>query len=77
MDQPPLTEQEIMIMSLLTKGLTHEQIGETLFTSKRSIDNYLRKIYEKFGAQNKSQAIQKFSQSGGLHEHGEQRELPR
>jgi len=66
--QGGLTEQETFIMSLVVEGKPHEQIGELLFTSKRSIDNYLKKIYEKLGAQNRSQAIQKFTQHG-LHEH--------
>ncbi|MEW9698630.1 response regulator transcription factor [Paenibacillus sp. SI8] len=63
-EQETLTEQEIHIMSLIVEGHTHEQIGDSLFFSKRSIDNYLRKIYEKLGVQNKSQAIQKFTQCG-------------
>ncbi|MCD1261688.1 response regulator transcription factor [Paenibacillus athensensis] len=58
--QEMLTKQEMEIMAMLTDGQTQDQIAENLFTSKRSVDNYLRRIYEKLGAKNKSQAIQKF-----------------
>ena len=63
-DPGSLTPQEIHMMSLVVEGHTHEQISEVLFTSKRSVDNYLRKIYDKLGVSNKNQAIQKFTKSG-------------
>jgi len=58
--QELLTKQELEILAMITDGQTQEQIAEQLFTSKRSVDNYLKRIYEKLGVKNKFQAIQKF-----------------
>lgn len=58
-----LTDEEVLIMSMVVKGATYENIAETIHVSKRSIDNYLRKIYDKLGVQNRLQAIEKFVQS--------------
>ncbi|PYI53862.1 response regulator transcription factor [Paenibacillus flagellatus] len=58
-----LTPDELQIMSLLVKGATHEQIAEQIHVSKRSVDNYLKKIYDKFGVSTRIQAIEKFVRS--------------
>lgn len=58
-----LTPDEIQIMYLLVKGATHEQIAEHIHVSKRSVDNYLKKIYEKLGVSARIQAIEKFVRS--------------
>lgn len=50
-------------MSMVVKGYTHEQIAERIFMSKRSVDNYLKKIYDKLGVSSKTRAIEKFVQS--------------
>lgn len=58
-----LTPDEVQIMSMLVKGETHEQIAAQIHISKRSVDNYLKKIYQKLGVQSRIQAIEKFVQS--------------
>lgn len=58
-----LTEEEVEIMALVVNGSTHEQIAEQIHASKRSVDNYLKKIYEKFGVDSKPRAIEKFVKS--------------
>jgi two-component system competent response regulator ComA len=58
-----LTKEEITIMNLIVKGATLDQIAVQIHTSKRSIDNYQRKIYEKFGVKTRVEAIGKFLQS--------------
>lgn len=58
--QGTLTSQEQQIMSMVYEGHTLEQIADTIFASKRTVDNYLRKIYGKLGAKNRAQALQKF-----------------
>jgi len=55
-----LTADEVQMMTMLVKGATHEQIAAEIHVSKRSVDNYLKKIYEKFGVRTKIQAIEKF-----------------
>lgn len=58
-----LTIDEISIMNMIVNGFTHEQVAERIHVSKRSVDNYLKKIYEKFAVKTKVQAIEKFVQS--------------
>jgi two-component system competent response regulator ComA len=61
-----LTEDEVVIMTMIVKGATLEQIADTIHTSKRSVDNYQRKIYDKLGVKTRAQAIEKFIQKRGI-----------
>ncbi|TMV45894.1 response regulator transcription factor [Paenibacillus mesophilus] len=58
-----LSPDEIQILTLLVKGATHEQIADHIHVSKRSVDNYLKKIYDKFDVTSRIQAIEKFVRS--------------
>lgn len=58
-----LTDEECSLMAMIVKGETYERIAEKLFVSKRSVDNYLRRIYDKMGVQSRIQAIERFVQS--------------
>ncbi|MCD9024163.1 response regulator transcription factor [Cohnella silvisoli] len=58
-----LTDEEVRMMSMMVSGATYDQIAETIHVSKRSVDNYLRKIYDKLGVQNRIQAIRRFVQN--------------
>lgn len=55
-----LNEEELLMMNMVVKGATYEQIADHIHTSKRTVDNYLRKIYEKLGAKSKAEALEKF-----------------
>ncbi|WP_068773523.1 response regulator transcription factor [Paenibacillus sp. FJAT-26967] len=61
-DMSSLTDEEINIMNQIVKGATNEQIADEIHMSKRSVDNYVRKIYDKFGVKSRAQAIEKFIQ---------------
>jgi DNA-binding NarL/FixJ family response regulator len=50
-------------MFLLVGGFTHEQIGEEIHLSKRTVDNYLKRIYDKMGIKTRTQAVEQFVQS--------------
>ncbi|MCD1259635.1 response regulator transcription factor [Paenibacillus athensensis] len=63
MEALQLDEEEVQILTLLVGGHTHEKMAETLFMSRRTFENYLRKIYDKLGAKTKTEAIEKFLQS--------------
>jgi len=54
-----LTDEDIAMMKMVIQGATHEAIAEHIHTSRRTVDNHLRKIYEKLGVDSKLQAIQK------------------
>ncbi len=58
-----LNGDEQFIMSLMVQGATYEQIAEQINTSKRTVENYLRKIYEKLGARSKVEALEKYIKS--------------
>lgn len=70
-----LSEEELLIMRMVVKGSTYEQIADTIHVSKRSVDNYLRKIYDKLGVQNRIQAIERFVQSGSYRTEDERGDL--
>ncbi|MDO7907353.1 response regulator transcription factor [Paenibacillus sp. JX-17] len=56
-----LTETEIFIMERIVQGITYDKIAIELAVSRRSIDNYLRKIYAKLGVASRAQAIEKYA----------------
>jgi two-component system, NarL family, competent response regulator ComA len=58
-----LNQDEVIIMSMVVKGATLDQIGERIHISKRSVDNYQRKIYDKLGVETRAEAIEKFIKS--------------
>ncbi|MCZ8519142.1 MULTISPECIES: response regulator transcription factor [Paenibacillus] len=58
----PLTEDEVHLMTMVIAGATNEQIAREIRMSKRSVDNYLRRIYEKFGVRSRAQAVDRFLQ---------------
>ena len=69
-----LSDEEVLIMTMVVRGATYEQIADKIHVSKRSIDNYLRRIYDKLGVQNRIQAIERFVQTSS-YDAGEQEEI--
>lgn len=58
-----LNDEEVMMMGMLVKGATHDQIADHIHMSKRTVDNYLRRIYDKLGAKSRMEAMEKFIKS--------------
>jgi two-component system, NarL family, competent response regulator ComA len=58
-----LNAEEAAIMNMIMKGYTQEQIADQIHMSKRSIDNYQRRIYDKMGVRSRVQAIETFVRS--------------
>ncbi len=58
-----LTSEEISMMNMVVKGATHEHIAEQIHMSKRTVDNYLKKIYDKLGVKSRLEAIERFIKS--------------
>ncbi|MEW4368847.1 response regulator transcription factor [Paenibacillus kandeliae] len=56
-----LSPLEHNIMTQITQGFTYDKIAETIRVSRRSVDNYLRKIYDKLGVGSRAQAIEKYT----------------
>ncbi|KUP20927.1 response regulator transcription factor [Paenibacillus sp. DMB5] len=56
-----LTSTEMFIMERIVQGITYDKIALEIEVSRRSIDNYLRKIYVKLDVSTRAQAIEKFA----------------
>lgn len=56
-----LTPTETFIMERIVQGITYDKIALEIDVSRRSIDNYLRKIYVKLDVTTRAQAIEKFA----------------
>ena len=48
-----LSEREIEIIELVAKGLTNQEIAESLTISKRTVDNHVSNVFTKTGAKNR------------------------
>ncbi len=49
---PELSEREIEIVRLLAEGLNSQEIGDTLFISKKTVDNHRLNILQKLNVKN-------------------------
>lgn len=56
-----LSATETFIMERIVQGITYDKIALEIQVSRRSIDNYLRKIYVKLNVTTRAQAIEKFA----------------
>lgn len=56
-----LSKIEHTIMIQITQGFTYDKIAYMIRVSRRSVDNYLRKIYDKLGVSSRAQAIEKYT----------------
>lgn len=56
-----LTETETFIMERIVQGVTYDKIANEINVSRRSIDNYLRKIYVKLEVSSRAQAIERYA----------------
>ena len=55
-----LSPREKEVMTLLAKGLKYKEISQTLTVTLGTLKQYIHTIYEKLGASNKTQAINKY-----------------
>jgi DNA-binding CsgD family transcriptional regulator len=56
-----LTRREIEVAKLMEKGHTNVEIGDLLFISKRTVDKHIENLFEKAGAVNKLDLINKLN----------------
>jgi two-component system, NarL family, response regulator LiaR len=52
-----LSPREAEVLALIAKGLSNQEIGQTLFLSVNSIKTYVRTAYAKIGVHSRSQAV--------------------
>jgi DNA-binding NarL/FixJ family response regulator len=56
-DRPAVTERERDVLSHLSRGKTHEEIGRDLGISVETVRTHLRKASDKLGASTRTQAV--------------------
>ncbi|MNW11578.1 Bacterial regulatory protein, luxR family [compost metagenome] len=47
-------------MKELLRGATYNDIAEVIHMSRRTVDNYMKRIFEKLDARNKTEAVERF-----------------
>lgn len=54
---PALSEREVQILMLVTKGLTNREIGEVLAISRRTVEGHVNQIYRKLAVHSRTEAV--------------------
>ncbi len=60
----PLTEREIEVLALLTRGLANKQIASELNITEHTVKFHIRSILAKLGASNRTEAVSMALQRG-------------
>jgi two-component system response regulator DevR len=55
-DNVELTKQEIEIISRIAQGFTNKEIGKEMYISEKTVRNYISRIFEKIGVNNRTEA---------------------
>lgn len=61
-----LTQRETEILSLLGKGLSFSEIGESLYISSHTVAQHIKKIYRKLAVHSRGEAVYEATQMGIL-----------
>ena len=59
-----LTTRELEILTLISEGLTNQEIAEKTFTSKRTIEGHRQNLIDKMGVKNTAQLIKTACKTG-------------
>ena len=59
-----LSERELEVLSLLSKGLLYKEISAQLSISPNTVKNHCKNIYKRLHVQNKVEALNKFNHYG-------------
>ncbi|HEX4598075.1 MAG TPA: LuxR C-terminal-related transcriptional regulator [Burkholderiaceae bacterium] len=61
-----VTNRELQVLRLLSKGHSNKAIARELFLSENTIETHLRRIYEKLGTRNRTQAAALAREAGAV-----------
>jgi DNA-binding NarL/FixJ family response regulator len=61
-----LSDREIEVLRLASRGLTNKEIGRDLFISDRTVQGHLRNIFEKLGVASRTEAVTLALQRGWI-----------
>jgi DNA-binding NarL/FixJ family response regulator len=59
-DNQSLSPREREVLEMLARGFLYKEIAEALSISVRTVDTYIRRIYEKLHVRSRSQAVAKY-----------------
>lgn len=62
----PLSHRELEVLQHIAEGLTNQEIADRLFLSLNTVKVHARNIYDKLGADNRTQAVAKAREAGVL-----------
>lgn len=60
----PLTNKELEILTLLSKGMLYKEIGDMMKITMGTVKQHIHKIYEKLQVSNRTEAINKLIANG-------------
>ena len=60
----PLTEREIEVLRLMTRGMDNAQIAETLAITEHTVKFHVSNIYSKLGVRSRTEAVLLVLRSG-------------
>jgi two-component system NarL family response regulator len=52
----PLSAREVQVLELVAKGLSNKEVGTALFVAEDTVKNHLKRIYEKLGVADRTEA---------------------
>lgn len=56
-ETPQLSPRELEVMQRIAKGMTDYAIGQDLDISEHTVDNHIRRVFDKLGVHSRSEAI--------------------
>lgn len=62
LEKKGLSNRELEVVSLISKGMKNKEIGERLFISEYTVENHLRSIYRKLNVKNRTEAAHRLLQ---------------
>jgi DNA-binding NarL/FixJ family response regulator len=71
----PLTDREIEILSLVSRGLTNKVVGINLKISDRTVQGHIARIFEKLQASSRTEAVMRGISLGMIHVPEEVKEM--
>ena len=57
-DELQLTPRELEVLQLIAAGLSNREIAEKLFVSENTVKTHSSRVFDKLGAQRRTQAVQ-------------------
>ncbi len=61
-----ITRRELEILTLVARGLSNREIGETLFVSENTVKTHCSRAFDKLGARRRTEAVQRGKELGLL-----------